>query len=252
MRKGMIILGFGIMVLLSAASTTNASVSCYVDYTGDFWDYTFTARLVVVPEVGDPLTPYVWVGAQSAKIGPDQSSTTPAGAPLYCLDLYHYQNDFSGTRYTVPPESHPQPPYNTTEAAWIYQHYGKVEANQEAVQLALWEVTHEADWYSWYNRTGAPAWYQQHTPETGESVEQFYITQANSGIISDATAILDDLYANHGDLGQFRSCYYYRPDDALAEGQGLLGDIPEPSTLMLLGGGLLASVGLAWRRRGRR
>ena len=85
-------------------------------------------------------------------------------------------------------------------------------------------------------------------------VDQFYTGSIDSGLLDAATFILNDLNDHlHGaaGLGEFRSCYSYRPDDSLDQGQGLLGDgvIPEPSTFLLMGGGLLASIGIAWRRR---
>lgn len=235
------------------APVANAYVSCSVRYQSAFWGYA-AADVRVVDSEGNTYDPgsYVGVGAQKAKISIDGGALELHSSPLYCLDLFHWQGIFDGLRYTVPPENHPEPPYNTTQAAWVYHNYGKVRANQKAVQLALWEVTHEADWFSAYNRAD---WYAPHGT-TGNGPDEFYLVDISGGftgaIIEDASDILDDLHfaLSQGPLTIDRSCYYYRPGVRTDEiGQGLIGDVPEPSSLLLIGGALLGVAGMAWRKR---
>jgi len=177
-------------------------------------------------------------------------------SPLYCLDLLH---SFSGmpatwqvTRHLVPPDPNSPPPCNTDHAVWIYYNHGSAAqlakaADQgtraAAVQVALWEVSHDQAWNttsSGWLATGAFKW-------TGSTA---------SAVCTEATDILASLYGvldGEGRVTPPRPGYWYQPKDwpDPEVGQGQLGEtpIPEPGIIVLLGLGLVAVGGTAWRKR---
>ncbi len=175
---------------------------------------------------------------------------------MYCLDV---NNSFSGipstwevSRHLVPPDPQFPPPHNTDHAAWLYYTYGRLSqlsayadkaSRAASVQLALWEVSHDLNWFTLDNTwlsSGDFKW-------TGTFSSQIRVQ---------ATDMLHSLYdALDGDgrVVPPSSAYWYQPKGwpDPQTGQGQLGEVPEPGTLVLLGAGLLAAGGLAWRRRSR-
>lgn len=193
------------------------------------------------------------VGAFDASFGGNALSH-----PLYCLDLWHTftwnQNSWEVDVYRVPPS--PDPPYNTEQVGWLYYNYGIAPGNgteAQAAQLALWEVSHQTDWFDEYV-VGTDSWISQGDDTGGD----FWIATDASGnpyinntaAVTTATGYLDALYAYHDGGGTYAGIAgaYYQPSGA-GPGQGQYGYIPEPSVMMLLGVGLISAAGLGWRRR---
>ncbi len=163
---------------------------------------------------------------------------------LYCLDIFHsfsFGQQWMVDVLPIPPD--PNPPYNTDEAAWIYQNYGQSHdaVTAQGTQLALWEVSHEQDWLDHYT---ASDWWKPGDQESGD----FYINSVSSAARNKATEILSDVFERPGPLGAHAN--YYKPVDA-HYGQGQIGNIPEPGVLILLGTGLVSVAGATWRRRRR-
>jgi len=163
--------------------------------------------------------------------------------PLYCLDVFHsfqFGQIWEVDVIPIPPD--PEPPYNTAEAAWIYYNHGRHDLDAttgQAVQLALWEVSHEQDWREHYNPS---SWWQTGDNDGGD----FAINSVSAGARTKATDILNDLFAVEDPEGF--SANYYKPVSADL-GQGQIGEIPEPGILILLGTGLVSVAGATWRRR---
>jgi len=176
-------------------------------------------------------------------------------SPLYCLDV---RNSFSGmpqtwevSRHLVPPDPLFPPPFNTDHAAWIYYMYGKREkltqyadpaTRAAAVQVALWEVSHDVNWHA--------------TDSGWLSGGSFYLgTSTPTAVRDQANDMLGVLYTalEGGRITPPANCYWYQPrgwPDPV-EGQGQIGEspIPEPGTLVLVGLGLLAAAGVARKKR---
>ena len=168
-------------------------------------------------------------------------------SPLYCLDIFHSFN-FGDTWevdvMVVPPD--PNPPHNTGEASWLYYEYGRNDLSRRkaaAAQLALWEVSHEADWKDHFGRN---SWYQSHNMAGGD----FSVQYVNAYVMEMASDMLTDLYHQENPTQYLAN--YYRPLNA-NDGQGQLGEyipeVPEPGVLMLLGAGLVTVAGATLRRK---
>jgi len=162
--------------------------------------------------------------------------------PLFCLDIFHsFSMGQSWDVEVIPIPPDPEPPYNTAEAAWIFNTFGLSNTDAttgQAVQLALWEVGHEQDWRDNYD---SASWWQTGDNDGGD----FAVSSVAMAARDEATDILDQLFALDGPTA---SAHYYRPLDADL-GQGMIGEIPEPGVLILLGSGLVSFAGANWRRR---
>jgi hypothetical protein len=177
-------------------------------------------------------------------------------SPLYCLDIFHSFSGMPATwqvnRLIVPPDPNFPPPYNTDHASWLYYNYGTLAqlstvsdkaTRAAAVQLALWEVSHDPTWNTingnWLD-TGTFKW-------TGSST---------SAVKMQAGDMLGSLYGvldPQGRVTSPRPLYWYQPKgwpDPL-KGQGQVGEspVPEPGTLILLGLGLAGAGIVSWRKR---
>ncbi len=243
-----LLLSVCILAALMAGSTVDASASWYLHFTGFLYG---TGQGVSVRVDGTnynnmglgPVT-----GWRSAVANPTESQKEYFENPLYCLDIFHsytWSDSWWADAYVVPPYNYP-PPYNTAEAAWIYESYGTgpMSADEaKGVQLALWEVSHEQAWRTTYLASN----------QTWASAGGFQITGgANSGSRAVATSVLDALYAQ--DPGTLTaSAVYYRPIEYDGGSQGMLTktpEVPEPGTLVLLSASLLVGAAVTWKRRG--
>ncbi len=182
----------------------------------------------------------------------DNHATYTTHSNFVCLDLEHNAGYtwWKADLHILPPNYQPgnPPPWNLWLAGWAYQTYRNNAGNDwgAALQLALWEMTHETDWATNYN---AASWH-----DTGNfQLFSDYTTGAKTNATTILTAAKDQpLYPSMD-----RYVEYYEPADNSSPGtygQGMLkdgGEIPEPSSLLLLGSIVLAAAGLTWRRRSR-
>jgi hypothetical protein len=193
------------------------------------------------------------------------------GSPLYCLDVFHTFTPAQGTAgwtvtpQVVPPDPYFPPPWNTREAAWVYNTYGQYVTSARAdrakaagVQLALWEISHEQDWRAHYL---VSPWYREKFGSTSDfraNLSRSDLSAGGKGWW--ATNILSTLRGL--DPSAFSDlATYYNPDlvdDVYTGKQGFLGkydaqynkaDVPEPGSLLLLGLSLIGAAGLGWRKR---
>ena len=123
----------------------------------------------------------------------------------------------------------------------MYSHYGTGIGSGEAykaagVQLALWEISHDQGWRTHFS---VDTWYRS---------GKFQYTGGATEMRDYASLILDQVYNNTGAAGGHATYYQSLPQDRAAYGQGYLGAIPEPTTMVLLGVGLLVGGVLRKRR----
>lgn len=216
----------------------------------------FTATVSVQNTIFGPRTGTFNIGSFTGKFTPTGGSERNAGS-LFCVDIFHTFSSgqtWQSTRFEVPTDPVTPPPWNTDHAAWLYQTYAAgaiTQAKAGGLQLALWEVTHQEDWYSGgYNASGPNAWYSQ---------GNFKVTSTTTSQRDEATNYLTALSTAIGN-GSMASAghyaYYYRDSahDPGGEdrGQGQIGDVPEPSTMLIVGLGFLVVAGSTWRRRSNR
>ena len=241
-------------LLVVAVGTANAVGTLGLDWLS----YGGSARVEARYNGSTVFSPNGAVGLGSFHGTYTEDGTSVNTGAIYCVDLFH---SFSGTpaswevtRRVIPPDPINPPPWNTHEAVWAFHKYNGLgwSANgtkAAGLQLALWELTHDQDWRIKYSQS--TQWYDANSNGSSD----FYITQVNSTIRDYATNILDDVYSVP-EVG-IEYAYYYDPapsGNPMADYtgmQGFMGEVPEPSTFLLMGMGLLAAAGAAYRRRNR-
>lgn len=167
-------------------------------------------------------------------------------SPLFCVDIYSTFSIPAGwqaNRQWVPPDPPSPPPFDTADLSYIYYNYANSWENDpdwaQAIQLAMWEISQEADPVNGYD------WRHGYDSHTWMTSGNFQVAGGASAVYAHATEVLDGIQG--GPLGG-RHIWWYQPTSGY--GQGLLGDdIPEPSSLCLLGVLIIGSAGVAWRKR---
>jgi hypothetical protein len=169
--------------------------------------------------------------------------------PIYCLDLGHsfsFGQTWNVTTIVVPPDPPNPPPFNTGEASWLYNKYASsasTTARSGGVQLALWEISHDQNWRTdWTNAVG------NNTNYAWWANGNFTYGNIGSSEGQYADQIMDDVFQNY-DVNQAGHVTYYQPNPLTGAGQGQIGSVPEPGTIMMLVMGL-SGLGIgAWRKR---
>lgn len=244
-RLALVLLTVGAVIWFCGQDAHAATITIPGYYAGGGW---VSVKFRDVDSSGNPL-PYLsslLCGHGSFRWSLDGVAQT---GPLYCLDVYHsfhFGNTWETTPWPIPPGPPNPPPFNTEQAAWVMGMYGHTTDNTRAraVQLALWEISHDQQWAT--NYTSGNWW------ETGE----FRVVSSQyASTLGDATFVLDRAYEAYlaGELS-WRGVYY-EPMPCPANtvfGQGQLDspEIPEPGVVALVSLGLVAvGVSTAARRR---
>lgn len=169
----------------------------------------------------------------------------------FCLDLEHVATTawWEASLRILPPDYEVQnpPPFNLWEAGWLLQNrdWRSSSRHAAAMQLALWELSHEVDFWS---LTGN--WW-----ENGSFKLSVGTDNLNARAIA-ATYLAD--VRNNGQNPRLENyVQYYEPNNNNypgTTGQGMmrrdeLEVVPEPTTLLLLGAATLAGAGASMRRR---
>jgi hypothetical protein len=240
MRALKVALAVLIVVLLVAPTIASATYSVYIAY-----NYTMNSA-----------SGYWKVGAEANRgsmLGPWDSWSNSSKDPatfrnLYCVEPNVYESTGAPHTFNYDPKSTGtwNPPNGGTNAGlqWAaylvasidpYQNSGN-QLTRAALQMAVWEALY--DYTAGYGGTSNATRFS-----TGE-----YRVNSNTGVGAYTASDVKSKAAYY--LNNFQGqCNY---GTVLHDGQDLLKvDVPEPGSLMLLGGVLLGAASLAWRRRRR-
>ena len=179
-----------------------------------------------------------WAGFQNIEVSATSNGASPTSFAAYCIDSFHYSSTGFNPNYT-PSATHSITSAFATQATDIQNLFNKFyggtvgnAANAAAFQLALWEIANDDKNLT----TGAVKVNGSTTPS----------------LVSGAAALLGNLSYSGPDLYSLTLYQVNRAAGGVGQDYVVatpsITPVPEPSTLAMLGVGLLALGSIARRR----